>query len=535
MPDTSSHPLPNEMLATIFEHLAASPATLAETARVSRRFRAVAERVLYTTVSVTDVLALPTAAGYTSSPASQYRIQNHDQQQNQYPYPYPNKTAAFCTAILSRPHLAEHVKKLSVRWQTVDGLARADGRAFLGHVEPVLGGLSAVLRALYYLESLEIALGLTIVVGNAGMGMTMVTEREGSVGLLSGCVFPALRAFALSGVGRGCLPLKPPPQPSWLPPLTPQPSNDLGSNSDLHPTQDLASFLARTPSITQLRLADLHAPLTLPPPPLALPVLLSFRGSAPTAASLLPGRPVHTLALVGDRFITTRDLTRIAMAGMGPNTSASSVRLLDLSLMSVTPLLLRDFSQHLGRSVVCLRVRLALRHTLHHALSGIVSLLPYPQHLSPSQAVSDYTIYVFADAPCRPELRARSIPGTAAAGSVAHNARRRWCRQCLGRALALLRMGARLPHASPRHFPVQNRVDAGQRRNVVSPASLADHRLSTPTELLSSSRLHGVIFIRSWFAAPQVRLLHPHPHHNPQCLSSFQLGTLLNADFVGLC
>ena len=206
--------------------------------------------------------------------------------------------------------------------------------------------------------------------------MTRVTEREGSSGFLSGCVFPALQVFSLSGVGRGSLPLKPPPQPSWSPPSASPNNYDLGSNSDLDPTQDLVDFLARTPSITQLRLADLHAPLALPPPPLVLPILTSFRGSAPTAASILPGRPVHSLSLVGDRFVTVRDLTRIAMAGMGAGASAGSVRVLDLSNMSVTPLLLRDFSQYLGRSVVCLRVRLALRHTLHHALSGIVSARP---------------------------------------------------------------------------------------------------------------------------------------------------------------
>ena len=85
------------------------------------------------------------------------------------------------------------------------------------------------------------------------------------------------------------------------------------------------------------------------------------------AASLIPGRPVQTLGLVGQEpFVSERDLARLAR-GSAP------VRALDLSAMSVTPTLLRDVSRHLP-SVQILRVRLALRHTLHFALSGIVSI-----------------------------------------------------------------------------------------------------------------------------------------------------------------
>jgi hypothetical protein len=65
---------------------------------------------------------------------------------------------------------------------------------------------------------------------------------------------------------------------------------------------------------------------------------------------------------------TEEDLARIA-AGSIP------VRELDLSGMSVTPTLLRSVSRHLSH-VEWLKVRLALRHTLHHALYGIVRHAP---------------------------------------------------------------------------------------------------------------------------------------------------------------
>jgi hypothetical protein len=74
---------------------------------------------------------------------------------------------------------------------------------------------------------------------------------------------------------------------------------------------------------------------------------------------------VQALGLVGRcEAATEEDLARIA-------TGSTPVRALDLSGMSVTPTLLRSVSRHLSH-VESLKVRLALRHTLHYALSGIV-------------------------------------------------------------------------------------------------------------------------------------------------------------------
>lgn len=290
-------PLPNEMLAAVFENLHAD--ALAQVVRVSRRFHAVGERILYTNVAIAE-----------SVPRSS---------------PVPRRTVTFCSTLLAHPHLAEGTKKLAVRWATEAG-PRA---AYMPHIEPVLQLLNRALRILHGLEALELALGMA--------GGTLSPR-----GLLSDCAFPHLRLFALSGVGRGA------PHKAHVAPEPP-----------------VEWFLASVPTLQHLRLADCHAALALPPD--ALPALRTFRGSAPTAASVLPGRPVALLSLVGHEFVTERDLAGIAR-------SAARIRWLDLSAMSVTPLLLRDVSRHLS-GVEHLKVKLALRHTLHHALSGISLLV----------------------------------------------------------------------------------------------------------------------------------------------------------------
>ncbi|KAI0369850.1 hypothetical protein BV20DRAFT_979967 [Pilatotrama ljubarskyi] len=293
-PMSTASQLPNETLHAIFEHL--SPASLAAVLRASHRFRLVAERILY--ASITLVEALPRAA------------------------PTAHRTAACAHTLLARPHLTEVVRRLTVRWQTDPG----PRDEYIAAAGPVLAVLHSALMSLIHLEHLELALGLA--------GGTLDARA-----VLDGCAFPTLKVFALSGVGRG----------SMSPKLYHAPS------------APIAWFLAATPSIEQLRLLDCYEPLELPAD--ALPNLAVFRGSAIAAASVLPGRPVQLLALVGHEFITERDLQRIAQ-------TSAPIRYLDLSMMSVTPILLRDISRHLT-AVEVLKVKLALRHTLHFALSGI--------------------------------------------------------------------------------------------------------------------------------------------------------------------
>ncbi|GJE93310.1 F-box protein [Phanerochaete sordida] len=292
------NPLPNELLAAVFENLRSD--ALLQVVCVSRRFHAVGERTLYANVAIAE--AVPRSA------------------------PVPRKTVTFCTTLLAHPHLAEGTRKLAVRWHTDAG----PREPYLAPLEPVLALLNRALRLLRALDALELALGLS------GGPLT-------SRGILAGCAFPALRTFALSGVGRGAPPHK----------------------THAAPSPPVEWFLAAVPTLTHLRLGDCHEGLALPPG--ALPALRAFRGSAPTAASVLPGRPVAVLALVGHEFVTERDLAALAR-------SSVRVRVLDLSAMSVTPLLLRDISRHLS-GVAHLKVRLALRHTLHHALSGISLLV----------------------------------------------------------------------------------------------------------------------------------------------------------------
>lgn len=55
---------------------------------------------------------------------------------------------------------------------------------------------------------------------------------------------------------------------------------------------------------------------------------------------------------------------------------AVPLRVLDLSAMSARPMLLRSVAQVLS-TLECLRVKLALRHTLHYSFSGIVRLSSY--------------------------------------------------------------------------------------------------------------------------------------------------------------
>jgi hypothetical protein len=127
----------------------------------------------------------------------------------------------------------------------------------------------------------------------------------------------------------------------------------------LHGIGESPEFILRNhPSLLNLKLGDYHKPLRLQPSD--VPLLRSFRGYPITAASLLPGRPVQALSLVRCELATEQDLASIT-------SGSSPLRSLDLSAVSVTPVLLRYLSRHLSH-VEWLKVRLALRHTLHNAL-----------------------------------------------------------------------------------------------------------------------------------------------------------------------
>ncbi|KAI0308958.1 hypothetical protein OF83DRAFT_1288783 [Amylostereum chailletii] len=219
----------------------------------------------------------------------------------------PSNTLCCCETLSKHAHLAEVVRKFHIRWHTES----VESPAFLLLIAQNI--IRTLVPSFIHLESLELALGLA-------------AHPPPLVDYFSSRSLPLLRNLSLGGLGGS-------PEP----------------------------VLRNHPNLRHFKLADHTQPLRLHAED--LPHLLSFRGSPVVAASVLPGRPVQTLTLIGFEFVTEADLERIAQTTV-------PIRALDLSGMSVTPTLLRDVSRHLPH-VEVLKVRLALRHTLHFALSGI--------------------------------------------------------------------------------------------------------------------------------------------------------------------
>ncbi|KAG1864829.1 hypothetical protein F4604DRAFT_1882020 [Suillus subluteus] len=86
-------------------------------------------------------------------------------------------------------------------------------------------------------------------------------------------------------------------------------------------------------------------------------------------AAILPGRPVQSLVLIGQDYIPDLDLSQMTLTSV-------PLRHLDLSSMLVTPTLLRNLSRNLN-TVESLKVKLALRHTLHFAGIGLLAALSH--------------------------------------------------------------------------------------------------------------------------------------------------------------
>ena len=290
--------LPNETLLAILSYVELR--SLVHVTCVSRRFKALAEYLLYSVVVVGDVM---------------------DDVQH-----VPHRTLGWCEAMLQRPHLADSVRRVEIRWSAT---ARTPRTGLLLVCEQ----LSLAIRMLTSLEHLELFLGPANL---ASLPRENIHAVERAVFL---CCLPALRFCSLGAeYTKGVQPY----------------------------TGHLTSFLTQTPQLRHLRLSDHHSCLRLPPPPLCLPLLQSFHGSAAAAASVLPGRPVCYLWLTGQ----DSDVSRENLLCMTNTTTP--IRSLDLSAISARPLLLRSVSECIP-TLERLRIRLALRHTLHYALSGMVS------------------------------------------------------------------------------------------------------------------------------------------------------------------
>ncbi|KAF8273192.1 hypothetical protein EI94DRAFT_1564648 [Lactarius quietus] len=292
--------LPNEILLAIFGHL--SQHMLTRIILVSHKWRANAERLLYSSIVINEVLprsSTPELKGAQTMPA------------------VPAVTLRCCETLSSYPHLAEYVRRFHVRWQTD---AVESPALLLLIAQNIAKSLVPTFR---HLDSLDLSFGLADYVIPALLATPRIPTA--SAAFLPPFHLPDLRSLALHGIGE-------PPEP----------------------------VLRNHPALLHLKLGDYPRPLRLLPTD--MPYLRSFRGHPATAASVLPGRPIEALGLVGLDPATESDLARIA--------AGSQVRSLDLSGTSVTPTVLRSISRHLSH-VEWLRVRLALRHTLHYALSGI--------------------------------------------------------------------------------------------------------------------------------------------------------------------
>lgn len=234
--------------------------------------------------------------------------------------PFPYNTLRCCQTIRLHSNLARGLHKLHIRWKSEHG----------AHYDPdfnmVLSNLSLAIGLAINLESLDLHLGLP-----------SLPEHPTSF------TFPAtvtcyisLRRVSLSGIG----------------PFT---------------YNRLTDFLHLLPAARHLRLPDYYDPISLLPQ--ALPSLISFSGSPRVAAAILPGRPVQSLVLIGQDYIPDLDLSQMALTSV-------PLRHLDLSSMLVTPTLLRNLSRNLN-TVESLKVKLALRHTLHFAGIGLLAALSH--------------------------------------------------------------------------------------------------------------------------------------------------------------
>ncbi|KAF9526109.1 hypothetical protein CPB83DRAFT_858355 [Crepidotus variabilis] len=333
--------LPNETLEVIFGDL--PPATLAILSRVSDRFNGVAERLLYTSPVITDVIT-PTS-------------------------PSPVKTLWWCNAMQRRGReylLQTTVKKLCIRWQTNPGHQQggsgSEPQACPLYLLNACEWLGEVLPRLVGLESLEIWLGPANLLPahelerllqhpqyhlqqrGPSTGVPIIKPMHAIERVLWNCRFPYLRSCSLGAEWK-----------RGVQPYTPV----------------LTNFLSTLASLRHLRVADLVDRSSLDslspnqlPPCNTLTQLNSFRGPAGAAASLIPGRPVQYLALTGhDSDLHEFNLERMTRGSV-------PLKSLDLSAMSIRTMLLQNISLNFG-CVETLRVRLALRHTLHFAESGI--------------------------------------------------------------------------------------------------------------------------------------------------------------------
>ncbi|KAF5338651.1 hypothetical protein D9611_012794 [Ephemerocybe angulata] len=243
--------------------------------------------------------------------------------------PTPWKTYLWCESVLKRLNLVDTMRKVHIRWQS-DSSPPPLPQYFIAFCER----LGESLQYLHFLESLEIQLGPANRISPLSREPMHAVER-----ILKRCRFPYLQSCSIGA--------------------------DYTKGAAQPYTHVLAAFLAHHPGLLHLKIPDFHAALNLPTT--SLHQLSTFRGSPDTAASLLPGRSIQYLALNG----ADSDLIRVL-----PMMSCTAVPILylDLSSISARITLMRSVATYLP-NIESLRVRLALRHTLHYSFTGITGTL----------------------------------------------------------------------------------------------------------------------------------------------------------------
>ncbi|KAJ3503258.1 hypothetical protein NMY22_g18311 [Coprinellus aureogranulatus] len=293
--------LPYEILFAICKEL--PPPSLAVASQLSRTFNVIAERILYASVHIVDVI----------TPES----------------PTPWKTYRWCESVLKRLPIIDAMRTVHIRWPS-DGSPPPLPQYFIAFCEH----LGESLQYLHYLESLELQLGPANRISPMSREPMHAVER-----VLRRCRFPRLQVCSIGA--------------------------DYNKGNAQPYTHVLTHFLASHSGLMSLKIPDHHAALNLP------------------IASLHQLSTFRALALNG----ADTDLMRMLPMMSGAPTP---IQTLDLTPISARISLLRNVATFLP-TLETLRIRLALRHTLHYAFTGIRILTGL------SAVLSDFTQLVWLD------------------------------------------------------------------------------------------------------------------------------------------
>lgn len=176
--------LPNESLTAIFEHL--SPHSLTRVVLVSHRCRALAERILYSSITISETTTLVSL----STPASSRDVPLQSLTATATPS-VPRRTLRVCETLSTYGHLAEIVRRFHIRWNTD---AVENPQYLLVIAQNII---KTLLPTFVHLESLELSLGLSEILPLASVAQIFPDPSTGHAIF----TLPFLRHLSLSGLG----------------------------------------------------------------------------------------------------------------------------------------------------------------------------------------------------------------------------------------------------------------------------------------------------------------------------------------------